>query len=60
MSLFQVSPERIKPMLEVRFEYLDEVYDEIIEKYGDVEAYLLQACHLEKKSIRNLKQLVLE
>lgn len=47
-------------MLEVRSEYLDEVYGEIIEKYGDVEVCLLQACHLEKKSIQNLKQLVLE
>ncbi|MBO1578483.1 tyrosine-protein phosphatase [Bacillus sp. XF8] len=60
MSLFQASPERIKPMLEVRPEYLDEVYYKIVEKYGNVEAYLLQACHLEKRSIQNLKQLVLE
>ncbi|HGE5782497.1 TPA: hypothetical protein ACGGHE_004502 [Bacillus pseudomycoides] len=28
--------------------------------YGDIETYFLQACNLEKRSIQNLKQLVLE
>ncbi len=60
LGKLQASPERIKPMLEVRPEYLDEIYYEIIEKYGDVEVYLIQACNIERRSIQNLKQLVLE
>ncbi|WP_028401657.1 tyrosine-protein phosphatase [Ectobacillus panaciterrae] len=60
MSLFQISPDRIKPMLEVRREYLDEIYNDIMEKYGTVEDYLCQACNVQQSSLENLKHLLLE
>ncbi|MFJ8259271.1 tyrosine-protein phosphatase [Peribacillus asahii] len=60
MSLFQASPERIKPMLEVRRDYLDDVYYGIIDKYGDIETYLCQACKVQQNSLLNLKHLLLE
>ncbi|MEZ2737600.1 tyrosine-protein phosphatase [Aneurinibacillus aneurinilyticus] len=60
MSLFQVSPDRIKPMLEVRHEYLDDIYNEIKRKYGSIENYLCQACHVEQNRLQNLKYLLLE
>ncbi|KPD10078.1 hypothetical protein AM501_00755 [Aneurinibacillus migulanus] len=60
MSLFQVSPDRIKPMLEVRHEYLDEIYNEIKGKYGSIEDYLCQACDVEQRNLQNLKYLLLE
>jgi protein-tyrosine phosphatase len=43
MSLFRVPSERIKPILEVRREYLEEAYNKIINQYGDVESYLCLA-----------------
>jgi protein-tyrosine phosphatase len=36
-SLFRVSSEQLKPVLEVRREYLLEVYEEILKKYGTIE-----------------------
>ncbi|WP_141525014.1 tyrosine-protein phosphatase [Bacillus sp. AFS018417] len=51
---FQISPERLKPMLEVRCEYLDEIYNEIIEKYGTIKNYLCQVCNIQKNSLQNL------
>jgi len=60
MSLFQVSSERIKPMLEVRREYLDDVYNIIIKEYGDIETYLCEACDIKLKSLMDLKNLLLK
>lgn len=36
-SLLRVSSEQLKPVLEVRREYLLEVYEEILKKYGTIE-----------------------
>lgn len=60
MSLFQVSPDRIKPMLEVRREYLDDIYNDIMKNYGGIEDYLCQVCHIEQNRLQNLKYLLLE
>lgn len=60
MSLFQISPERLKPLLEVRCEHLDEIYNEIIKKYGTIENYLCQICNIQQNSLHNLKNLLLE
>lgn len=60
MSLFQVSSERIKPMLEVRREYLDDIYKEIINQYGDIETYLCDGCSIKQQSISRLKNMLLE
>ncbi|MGF9967039.1 tyrosine-protein phosphatase [Bacillus rhizoplanae] len=58
MSLFQTSPERVKPMLEIRREYINAIYNEIIEKYGTIESYLYQVCNIEQSSLQNLKNLL--
>lgn len=60
MSLFQATPERIKPILEVREEYLDEVYAEIMHKYGNIETYLSKACNIPEESLIRFKSLLLE
>ncbi|MFS0816287.1 tyrosine-protein phosphatase [Lysinibacillus sp. 1P01SD] len=60
MSLFQLSTERVKPILEVRQEYLEDVYNEIIIQYGDIETYLCKACKIQKRSLSDLKNLLLE
>ncbi|WP_440604105.1 tyrosine-protein phosphatase [Bacillus sp. GB_SG_008] len=41
-------------MLEVRCEYLDEIYNKIIEKYGTIENYLCQVCNIQQNSLQNL------
>lgn len=60
MSLFRVSPERIKPILEVRREYLEEAYNKIINQYGDVESYLCLACKIPRHNLDSFKQLLIE
>ena len=60
VSLFRVSSDRMKPVLEVRRDYLEEVYEEMIEKYGSIEIYLCQACKISENRLRNLKYLLLE
>ncbi|MGF9772377.1 tyrosine-protein phosphatase [Priestia aryabhattai] len=60
MSLFQVSSERVKPILEVRRDYFEEVYNKIIEQYGDIENYLRLACKVPQSNLENLKQLLIE
>ena len=60
MSLFQISPERMQPILIVRRDYLEDVYNEIIKKYGNIETYLCQACKIPESSLLNLKHLLLE
>ncbi|SFJ14743.1 tyrosine-protein phosphatase [Thermoflavimicrobium dichotomicum] len=60
MTLFQVSPDRMKHILQARREFLDEVIDEILKKYGSIEGYLIEACGIDQSCIRNLQQLLLE
>lgn len=60
MSLFQISSERVKPILEVRRDYLEEVYNKIIGQYGDIENYLHLACKVPQSNLENLKQLLIE
>lgn len=60
MSLWQVSPERIKPMLVVRREYLEDVLDYILEQYGSIENYLVGTCGIEEKTIKDLRNMLVE
>ena len=60
MSLFQISSERIKPMLEVQRNYLEEVYTKIIEEYESIETYLRVACNIPQSNLDKLKQLLIE
>ncbi|MFA7228593.1 MAG: tyrosine-protein phosphatase, partial [Melioribacteraceae bacterium] len=58
MSLFRISKEKLKPMLEVRADYLDEVLNEIFKSYGSVEEYLIVKCGVERNSIDNLLKII--
>jgi protein-tyrosine phosphatase len=58
MSFFRISGEKLKPMLEVRADYLDDVLDEICNSCGSVENYLLLRCGVEKASLENLKRII--
>ena len=56
MSLYRISSERIKPMLEVRRDYLEDVLNEIMEQYGSIEHYLLKGCRIPQSCLESLKQ----
>ncbi|UAL51011.1 tyrosine-protein phosphatase [Metabacillus dongyingensis] len=59
-SLFRVSSEQLKPVLEVRWEYLLEVDEEILKKYGTIENYAGMVCGLNQDHIEKLKQNLLD
>lgn len=60
MSLFRISNDRLKPLLEVRREYLTEMLDTIMDKYGSIESYLTEACGVDRGSIIKLKDKLIE
>ncbi|SDC84038.1 protein-tyrosine phosphatase [Terribacillus halophilus] len=60
MSLFRISPESIKPILEVRREYLEEACNKILNQYGDIDRYLKSACKIPEDNLIKLKQLLTE
>ncbi|MGG3889869.1 tyrosine-protein phosphatase [Metabacillus fastidiosus] len=60
ISLFQVSPERTKYILEAKPEYLDEVYNDMLRQYGSIETYLSEACQIDRCMIDRLKNQLLE
>ncbi len=43
-SLFRLTHDRLKALLQVRRDYLEEVLDELLGQYGSVEAYLNEGC----------------
>lgn len=59
MSLFRISPERIKPMLIVRRDYLEDILIEIMNRYNTIEDYLDRLCFVQEESITKLKQILL-
>jgi protein-tyrosine phosphatase len=60
MSLWQISPERLRPMLEVRREYLESIFDEIFYRYGSVDKYLSSYCGVEERCLDRLCALLIE
>ncbi|OAB44860.1 tyrosine-protein phosphatase [Paenibacillus antarcticus] len=60
MSLFQISNERLKPLLEVRRDYLEDALAEIFNQYETIEAYLTHACGISEVSLEKLRELLLE
>lgn len=60
MSLWQVSPERIKPMLVVRREYLEEALDYILQQDGSIENYLIKTCGIEESTLKALQSMLVE
>jgi protein-tyrosine phosphatase len=60
ISFFRAPIEQIRPMLEVRPVYLNNVLDEMYKRYGTVENYLLTACGIDNETQQKLKNLMLE
>ncbi len=60
MTLFQVTPERMKLILMANREFLDEVYRGLMETYGSIEMYLNKGCGIELCTLRKFKELLLE
>lgn len=60
ITLFQISPERVKYIFMAQRAVLEEVHDTIIRKYGSIEDYLCEACEVERNIILKLKNLLLE
>lgn len=60
MSLWQISPERLQPMLEARREYLDKVFDEIFSRYDSIEEYLMKSCGVKESCLLRLRSLLVE
>lgn len=60
MSFFRISSDRIKPLLEVRREYLEIVINEILFRYNTVENYLTSACGVEIGTIEKIKSIILD
>lgn len=60
MSLYRIPPEKIKPMLAVDIKHLDYAIGYIMDEYGSVEAYLIDACGVKEESIAKLKTMLVE
>ncbi|WP_121663767.1 tyrosine-protein phosphatase [Metabacillus litoralis] len=56
MTLFHVSPERTEFILKAHPEVLEQLYTNIKERFGTIEAYLMEACQLEVEILDRLKQ----
>ena len=59
-SLFRVSRSEIRPLLEVRREYLEAAFAAIDEEYGSFEAYLEKGLKLDEKTLDRLRLTLLE
>ncbi len=55
-SLFRISRQRLQPLIEVRREYLEEVLDEVLERYGSIGAYLTEACGVDAGDLKRLER----
>lgn len=60
MSLYRISPERIKPLLIVNRAYLENVLQGIFNEYGSVELYLSNGCGIEERTLYHLKGMLIE
>ncbi|QTD39937.1 tyrosine-protein phosphatase [Sporosarcina sp. Te-1] len=60
LSLFRVTPERVKYIMEAKPEYLHHIYSEITREYGSVEDYLHKACQIDTTIVEGLKEQLLE
>ncbi|MGE6632279.1 tyrosine-protein phosphatase [Bacillus sp. NPDC077027] len=60
MSLYRVSKLQTKPLLEVQQDYLEDALNQIIDTYGTVEQFLIEACHIPKEQIEKIKDILLK
>lgn len=58
MSLYRLSYNDLKPLLEARVEYLNMALDEIYNWYGLIKKYLIKHCGLETDVIPKVKSLI--
>jgi protein-tyrosine phosphatase len=55
VTLFQVSPERMRLILMAHPEFLAEVRDRIFAEHGSIEGYLRDACEIDRDTLQRLK-----
>ncbi|OGJ86534.1 MAG: hypothetical protein A2268_15780 [Candidatus Raymondbacteria bacterium RifOxyA12_full_50_37] len=60
MNLFGFSPERMRPVLEARTEYLEEAFRSILERHESVEHYLSEACGVAPETLSRIRDLLLD
>lgn len=60
ISLFRLSSAQLKPMMEVRSRYLDDILDEIFTTYHTIDEYFEKGCGINPLSIQKLRNLILE
>jgi len=60
VSLFRLSEDRIRPLLEARKDYLADVIDLIGERFGSIENYLISYCEVSNADIQQIKEIYLE
>ncbi|TYS31111.1 tyrosine-protein phosphatase [Bacillus pumilus] len=59
MSLYRVSKEQIQPLLGVQQDYLEDVLNEMMQTYGSVERYLIEACNIREVQLNEMKNILL-
>ena len=59
MSLYRVSKEQIQPLLGVQQDYLEDVLNEMMQTYGNVERYLIEACNIREVQLNEMKNILL-
>lgn len=60
VTLSQVSQERMRLILMAHPEFLNEVHETIVKRYGGVETYLREACAIAHDTLQKLKDQLLE
>lgn len=60
MSLYRIKTAQILPLLEARREYLEETMDEILNKYGSFEEYIVKDCGCSPTLVSELKKILLD
>jgi protein-tyrosine phosphatase len=59
VTLSQASPERMRSILMAHPEFLNEVHNTIVKRYGAVETYLREACGIDQDTLQKLKDRLL-
>jgi protein-tyrosine phosphatase len=60
LTLNRASPDRLRFLLRAHPEILNEVHQQIIERYGSIEAYLRDACGIGAETLARMRNLLLE
>ena len=60
VSLFQIDPEVLRPILGVEASYLEAAYSEIEKEYGSLQAYLERGLGIDRETKRRLQEKFLE